>query len=68
VRAEVHVGGVEPHEERRSVTVLTADEVFRGNQELIVDGLHPFARERSRVFNASVGKAMDYPRADRNPF
>src|SRR5262245_19396051 len=45
----MHAAGIEPHEERFFVTVRSVDEVDRGLEELLVDRLHAFLCERSRV-------------------
>ena len=52
VRAEVHMGGVEPHKERRVSVVLATDEVHRGVAELFVAGLHPLLGQRAGVLDA----------------
>ncbi len=48
VRAEVHVSGVEPDEERRVRRRLAIDEVDRVLEHLVVDRLHPLLRQRPR--------------------
>jgi hypothetical protein len=49
--AEMHVGGVEPDEERRPRLVLAVDEVQGVLQDLVVDGLHPLAGQRPGVLD-----------------
>ena len=51
VGAEMHVGGVDPHEERRAVRLLAADEVDRRVGDLVVDGLHPLLGQRTGVLD-----------------
>ena len=51
VGAEVHVGGVDPHEERRAVGVLATDEVDRRLGDLVVDGLHALLGQRPGVLD-----------------
>src|SRR5215831_17527592 len=64
MRAEVHVRGVEPHEERCARRVLAFDEVARRGQELLIDGLHALFSQRSGVLDALcavwVGPAVQY--------
>jgi hypothetical protein len=52
VGAEMHVGGVEPDEERGLRIVLAADEIHGGVAELLVDGLHPLLGQRAGVLDA----------------
>ena len=63
VRAEVHVGGVEPQEERRVVGLRVAHEAQRLGQDLLVDGLHPFTGQRAGVLDALRSVAVR-PRVD----
>ena len=57
---EVHVRGVEPHEERLIGLGLAVD-VFRGRgQDLIVDGLHPLFGQLAGVFDAPVGITAEH--------
>ena len=51
VREQVHVRGVEPHEERLAGLVLPLDEVLGGGDELVVAGLHPLLGERAGVLD-----------------
>ena len=78
VRAQVHVRGVHPHEERRLGVVLAADEVQRGGRGLVVDGLHPLLGQRPGVLDALLADAsvlgllgrivgVGRPRADHAP-
>ena len=52
MRAPMHVGRVEPDEERRPRLVLAVDEVEPMLQHLVVDRLHPLLRQWPRVLNA----------------
>ncbi len=52
MRAEVHVRGVEPDEERRLGLVLALDEVDCGVAEFVVAGLHPLLGQRAGVLDA----------------
>ncbi|MET3930376.1 hypothetical protein ABIE51_002263 [Lysobacter sp. OAE881] len=51
VRDEMHVRGVEPHEERLAGLVLALDEIAGGLDELVVAGFHALARQRSSVLD-----------------
>ena len=46
VRAQVHVGGVKPHEKRRAGGVLAVDVVQAVLEDVVVDGLHPLLGQR----------------------
>ena len=63
--AEMHVGGVEPDEERGLRLVLAADEIRCGVAELLVDGLHPLLGQRPGVLDAlgavRVGPGVQNP-------
>ncbi len=54
VGPEVHVGGVEPHEERLVGLVLALDEIDGRVAELVVDGLHPLLGQRAGVLDGCV--------------
>ena len=60
VRAEVHGGRVVPHEERLVRLVRLVDEAQGMFGDLIVDRLHALLRQRPRVFDAAIGKAVDH--------
>jgi hypothetical protein len=60
VGPEVHVGGVEPHEERLLGLLRLADEPPGVHQRLVIDGLHALAGERPGVFDPTVGIAVDH--------
>src|SRR5215216_7262235 len=60
VRAEVHVGGVEPHEERCAGLLLAIDKAERRFEELVVDRFHTLLGQRPGVLDATVGPAVDY--------
>ena len=51
MRSKVHVRGVHPAEKRLAGLVLARDEVLGGGDELVVAGLHPFAGQRTGVFD-----------------
>ena len=51
MRAEVHVRGVEPDEERRAGLLLAIDEVDRVLEHLVVDRLHALLRQRPGVLD-----------------
>jgi hypothetical protein len=51
VGPQVHVGGVEPDEERRARLVLAVDEVQAVLEDLVVDGLHPLLGQRAGVLD-----------------
>src|SRR5262249_24878223 len=53
-----HAGRVEVAEERFSGLVLAVHEVQRGGKELLVDRLHALPRERSRILDLSVRRAL----------
>ena len=57
VRAEVHVGRVEPAEERRVGCGLAIEEVERVLEHLVVDRLHPLLRQRPRVLDPLAADA-----------
>ena len=63
VGAEVHVGRVEPDEERRVRVHLAADEILRRGRNLVVDRLHPLLRQRAGVLDplraVRVGPGVD---------
>jgi hypothetical protein len=61
VRPEVHVRGVEPHEERRPRLVLAVDELERVLEHLVVDGLHALPRERPGVLDPLLADAPVAP-------
>jgi hypothetical protein len=48
---QVHVGGIEPDEERRLCLMLAVDEVQRVLQHLVVDGLHSLPGQRPGVLD-----------------
>ena len=52
VGAEMHVRGVEPHEERRFGFVLALDEIDCGVAEFVVAGFHPLLGQRAGVLDA----------------
>ena len=60
----MHVGGVEPDEERGLRADLPPHELLRRGQELVVDRLHPLLRERAGIFNplcaVGVGPGVDH--------
>src|SRR5215203_821823 len=58
--AEVHVGGVEPHEERCVGLVLTVNEAERRFKELVVGRFHALLGQRPGVFDATVSPAVDH--------
>ena len=70
VGPEVHVGGVDPQEERDVVGVLALDEVDGALDDLVVDGLHPLLRQRPGVLDrlraVGVGPARGARRAARS--
>ena len=51
VGAQVHVGGVDPAEERLAGFVLALDEVLGGSDELVVAGLHALLGQRAGVLD-----------------
>ena len=53
----MHVGGVEPHEERLAGLVLARDEVLGRRDELVVAGLHPLLGERAGVLDLLLADA-----------
>ena len=57
VRAQVHVGGVQPDEERRLGRVLAVDEVERVLEHLVVDRLHPLLGQRPGVLDPLLADA-----------
>ena len=61
VGAEVHVRGIEPHEERGVGLVLAVDEAQRRLQELIVARLHALLGQRAGVLDGAAGVAVDHP-------
>ena len=48
-RPDVHAGRIEPNEEGLLVSVRAVDEVDRGGEELLVDGLHALLGERPGI-------------------
>src|SRR5262249_46615428 len=52
VRAQVHVGGVDPAEEWGAGRVLALDPIFGGGDELVVAGLHALFRQRPGVLDS----------------
>ena len=63
VGAEVHVGGVEPDEERRVVALASVMKPQRLGDYLVVDRLHPLLGERARVLDP-LGAVAVGPRVD----
>ncbi len=59
VRAEVHVRGVDPDEERLPGVVLPLDEVERPVDDLVVDRLHPLLRQRTGVLDRVLAALRD---------
>ncbi len=57
VGAEVHVGGVEPEEERGPCAGLAIDEVEPVLEDLVVDRLHPLLRQRPGVLDPLAAHA-----------
>ena len=57
VGEQVHVGGVEPHEERLAGVVLALDEVLGGGDELVVAGLHALLGQRAGVLDLLLADA-----------
>ena len=51
VGSQVHVGGVDPAEERLAGLVLALDEVLGGGDELVVAGLHALPGQRAGVLD-----------------
>ena len=51
MREQVHVGGVEPDEERLAVVVLALDEVLGGGDEFVVARLHALRGQRTGVLD-----------------
>ena len=51
VGAEVHAGRVVPHKERRVRRVRLVDEAQRVCRHFVIDGLHPFLRQRPSVLD-----------------
>ncbi len=65
VRAEVHVRGVQPHEERGVVGGGVGHEPQRLRNDLVVDRLHPLLGQRAGVFDplcaVTVRPRVDHP-------
>jgi hypothetical protein len=62
--AQVHVGGVEPHEERSGGSVLALDEIQAVREDVVVDGLPVFGGRRhfwTRMQTAHVTSAKQFP-------
>jgi hypothetical protein len=57
---QVHVGAVEPHEERGIRAALGFDERQRGVAELLIDGLHALPRQGTDVLDTAVGAAVKH--------
>ena len=64
VGAEVHVGGVEPHEEGLPRRHRIADEALGFGHKFIIGGFHPLAGERSGALDPlgaiAIGPAMQH--------
>src|ERR1700761_1597230 len=59
MREDVHPGGIEPDEERPIGPGLTADEVLRRPQELLIHGGHACDIQWTGVFDLAVGRRLD---------
>ena len=57
VGEQMHVGGVEPYEERFAVLVLAPDKILGGCRKFVVAGLHALLGERAGVLDLLLADA-----------